>query len=169
MTIHLPTADLRPHHVPVDGGRIIRHLGSQMRFLETTETTAGQFWLAEQTSERGVASPVHRHTHEDETFVVLDGELEVGVGDESIVLGEREVRFAPRGLPHTFRVVSPQARFLILGTPARFENWFFETADEPDSPPEAPPDFGRLIGALAKYDVEFIAPPPGMMPGGPPR
>lgn len=109
MTIHLPTTDLRPHHVPVDGGRIIRHLGSQMRFLETTETTAGQFWLAEQTSERGVASPVHRHTHEDETFVVLDGELEVGVGDESIVLGEREVRFAPRGLPHTFRVVSPQA------------------------------------------------------------
>ncbi len=166
MTLLQPSL-LVPHHVTADGGRVISHLGSRMRFIETTETTGGQFWLADQVSGQGVASPLHRHGQEDETFFVLDGELEVTVGEQTTTVVGNGVQFAPRGLPHAFRVTSPSARFLILGTPAGFERWFFETAD-PEGAPPGPPDLDRLLSSLGRYGAELIGPPPGMGPGGPP-
>src|SRR5262245_43377358 len=109
---------MRPFQLPPDGGRTIWHLGGAlMRFKAVSEDTNGQFWLAEQVSDKGYASPLHRHTKEDELFLVLEGELRVGVGEQVMEVPAGGVAFAPRGLPHTFRVESPSARFLLLSTP----------------------------------------------------
>jgi quercetin dioxygenase-like cupin family protein len=160
------TTRSEPYLLAPEDGRAIWHLGALMRFVATGEDTGGRFWLAEQLSDQGYASPPHRHTHEDELFFVLDGALRVQVGDN-----EHEVRpsgtvFAPRGLPHSFRVESKQARFLIFTAPAGFERWFFETGTPASTltlpPPGAvpPPDIGRVIGALRDYGVEPLGPPP---------
>ncbi|MGW0737803.1 quercetin 2,3-dioxygenase [Streptomyces sp. NPDC002851] len=167
---------IQPWQAGPEDGRAIWHMGALMRFKAVGEDTGGQFWLAEQISDKGYASPLHRHTREDELFIVLDGELTVGVGDKTLETGPGAMAYAPRHLPHQFRVESEKARFLILTTPAGFEEWFFETGipagdltEAPVMPEEGPPDVGKLLGSLAKYGVEFLAPPPGAPPmDGPP-
>jgi len=141
-------------------------MGALLEFKATGEDTGGQFWLAEQTSGQGYASPVHRHSREDELFAVLDGQLRIQVGEETYTASAGAVAYAPRGLAHSFQVESQSARFLILTTPAGFENWFFQTGEPagqltvPPMPPEFP-DPGRLIASLQSYGVELIAPPAG--------
>jgi quercetin dioxygenase-like cupin family protein len=157
---------MRPFQLPPDGGRTIWHLGGAlMRFKAVSEDTNGQFWLAEQVSDKGYASPLHRHTKEDELFLVLDGELRVGVGEQVMEVPAGGVAFAPRGLPHTFRVESPSARFLLLSTPGGFERWFFETGTPAEGVPVPPgldeaPDFGAIIASLARYGVDVLGGPP---------
>lgn len=160
----VPT-QVKPFKVPPESGRAIWHLGALMRFVATGADTGGQFWLAEQTSAKGYASAPHRHTHEDELFVVLDGELRVQVGDATHEAPTGTTVFAPRGLAHSFSVDSSLARFLILTTPAGFEQWFFETGTPATAPTLPPPDtevpdIPRVIAALQKYDVEPLGPPP---------
>jgi quercetin dioxygenase-like cupin family protein len=148
-----------------DQATVIWHMGALMRFLAVSEDTGGLFWLAEQTSRLGYASPVHRHTKEDELFFVLDGELTVHIDGQARRASANSVAFAPRGLPHAFRVESPSARFLILSTPGGFDRWFLETGVPAESltappPPGQPPDIDRLVASLAPFGVEFVAPPP---------
>jgi quercetin dioxygenase-like cupin family protein len=145
-------------------GRALWHMGALLTFKATGENTDGKFWLAEQTCGEGYASPLHRHTREDELFIVLEGGLRVKVGDEEYTADEGATTFAPRGLPHSFQALSPSTRFLILTTPAGFENWFFETGEPAKSltippPPEGPPDVGRLLASVQPYGVEILAPP----------
>lgn len=151
----------------VPGERAIWHFGALMEFKATGKETGGQFWLAEQTSNLGYASPLHKHTREDEYFIVLDGGLRVSVGDSHYDLSAGGTAFAPRSLAHSFEVTSPDARFLILTTPAGLEDWFFATgqpAPELVVPPpaEGMPDFMGLIASLRAYDVEVVGPPPGV-------
>jgi quercetin dioxygenase-like cupin family protein len=149
-------------------GNSIWHMGALMTFKAVGSDTGGQFWLAEQTSERGYESPLHRHTNEDELFVVLDGELAVRVADDSYQVSPGGVAYLPRTLPHSFRVESPAATFLVFSTPAGFEKWFLETGTPAESQtvpplPGGPPDeaaIGYLMSSLARYGVELAGPPP---------
>lgn len=158
----------RPFSLGGSEGRSIWHMGALMTFKAVGSDTGGQFWLAEQTSEQGYASPLHQHTHEDELFVVLDGELTICVADDVYQVSPGGVAFLPRQRPHTFRVNSPTARFLVFSTPAGFEQWFFSTGAPAESLtvpplPGGPPDenaIGALISSLAPYGVEVLSPPP---------
>ncbi len=154
---------LQPFLSTAEEGRAIWHMGALMQFKAVGEDTGGQYWLAEQTSRQGYASPLHRHTNEDELFIVLDGELSISVDGKTHRAEAGSIAFAPRGLPHTFRVDSPKARFLILTTPAGFERWFFETGIPADSleipPPRELPDVEKFIESLRSYGVEVLGPP----------
>jgi quercetin dioxygenase-like cupin family protein len=169
VTLHQPH---QPFVATPENAKNIWHMGAYIKFMAVGEDTGGQFWLAEQTSELGYASPVHRHTKEDEIFIVLDGKLTVQIDGQARTAAAGSAAFAPRGLSHAFQVQSPSARFLILSTPAGFERWFFQTgvpADGLTQPPAItePPDFDALVASLAPFGVEFLAPPPGA-PSGPP-
>ena len=47
--------------------------------------------------------PLHMHQYHDEVIIILDGEGEVVVGDESRMLKKGDVFFIPKGIPHTTR------------------------------------------------------------------
>lgn len=167
----------QPFVKDADGGRAVWHVGALLKFMATGAETDGQFWLAEQLSPAGYASPVHMHTREDEFFVVLEGELIIRIGDDEHKLGVGASAFAPRNIPHQYRVEAEGTRFLVLGTPAGFEEWFLRTGEPAQAltlppPRQEPPDFARLMGALGPLGVELVGPPPGMGgpdgPGGPP-
>lgn len=156
---------IQPFFTPAEKGRALWHMGALVEFMAVGEETDGQFWLAQQTGAKGFASPLHQHSREDELFFVMDGELAVHVGDEVFAAEAGAAAFAPRGLPHAFRVVSPTARFLVFSNPAGFEGWFFETGETAGSlvvppPLEGPPDIGRMISTLAAYGVDLLGPPP---------
>jgi quercetin dioxygenase-like cupin family protein len=154
-----------PYHVPNGGGPAQWHLGALLTFKATTTQTGGRLWAKELLAERGMATPVHRHSREDEAFYVLEGEISVHVGDGIVRARQGDFLWAPRDVGHAFCVESARARVLVVSTPAGFEQFFFDTgqpATELTVPPAdaAPSDPNSLISTLASYGVEVLGPPP---------
>ncbi|MFI9388269.1 cupin domain-containing protein [Kutzneria sp. NPDC052558] len=104
--------------------RQLWHLGGLMSIRVTADDTDGALSVVEQRARRGYATPPHVHSREDETLVVLDGELEYTVGERSGVLRAGESAFLPRHKAHRFAVISERAHYLMLITPGGFEEMF---------------------------------------------
>src|SRR4051794_13445702 len=89
--------------VPPGGGPVHNVLGAPYRFLLTSDATAGAFALIESTAPANSGVPLHLHTHEDETFYVLEGTMEVQADGRTVMLEENASAFLPRGKPHSYR------------------------------------------------------------------
>ena len=128
---------------------------------------AGGLGLVEITGAPGDMPPLHVHHREDEVFYVLEGELELHAGDDSVLLGPGQAFVAPRGVPHVYRVASDTpARWLGIST-AGFEA-FLEAASDPAARAElptldGPPDLPRIMAAADAAGIELLG-PPGMLP-----
>lgn len=72
----------------------------------------------------GDGPPLHAHTYEDETIVVLDGRIECECGQDTWSAGPGTVFFMPRGLSHTFRSIDGPATMLFLITPGHLDDFF---------------------------------------------
>jgi len=95
----------------------------------TKEGTHGAFSLVEvNDSATRVISP-HRHTREDEAWYVIEGELSFEVGEQRAIAGPGTFVYAPRDVPHSFKVTKVPARYLILFSPAGIESLFSEVAE----------------------------------------
>jgi quercetin dioxygenase-like cupin family protein len=96
--------------------------------------------------------PLHHHDF-DEAFYVLEGEMTFQLGDELRTAAAGELVFAPRGSHHTLANLSgAPARYLVVCTPAGFENRFARTAAERAG--EDPPAW-----ALEPYpETTFVGP-----------
>jgi quercetin dioxygenase-like cupin family protein len=104
------------------GSTVIEHLGG--------EQTGGASALIEFRIAPGYpAPPAHVHTREDELTFVLEGELDVTIGDETRTLHAGEAVFKRRGVPHAFALAGGgPVRFLETIVPAGFERYFREVA-----------------------------------------
>lgn len=127
------------------------------------EQSSGAFSLSETWGARGNMPPLHVHHRNDETFYVLEGEL----SDRQSVLAPGQAAFAPRGVPHSYRVESDQARWIVINSPAGYEQ-FLRAASEPAPAAELPPagrhgDPAQLANAAADQGIEILG-PPGMLP-----
>jgi quercetin dioxygenase-like cupin family protein len=61
----------------------------------------------------------HVHARHEESFVVLEGQYEVRLGEEIIVAVSGDYVFIPRGTPHTYRNAGPEpARLLNIMSPS---------------------------------------------------
>jgi len=136
---------------------------SLLRFKVTGAETRGQLALAEVHAPRGAGSPVHTHRHEDEAWYILEGELTFWLGEEARVAAAGDFVFGPRGVRHRFRVDSEEARFLILVTPAGFED-FTRACGWPATagtfpPPDLPPHReDELVAAARRHGIDIAAP-----------
>ena len=65
--------------------------------------------------EQGAGAPLHFHEEVDEVIVVLDGTLDLRIGDERFLVGKDQTISIPARTPHAFTVVSPEgARFIAF-------------------------------------------------------
>jgi quercetin dioxygenase-like cupin family protein len=131
------------------------------------DSSGGALALIDERGRRGDMPPLHVHRRDDETFYVLDGELRLFVADEQTVVGPGQAAFAPRDVPHTYRVESDEARWLVITAPAGFDDFVREVAAP--APAEELPPHGRttdpaVLGqAAAKVGIEILG-PPGTLP-----
>jgi quercetin dioxygenase-like cupin family protein len=130
----------------------------------TAEETDGAFMLIEDSMQRGKTTPLHVHPHEDETFIVLEGEILVHVDGSEHRVGPGGIAVAPRGTKHAFLVTSEEARILALQTPGSGEA-FYRDASEPstdETDAERPADFERLRAAAERNPscIQILGPPP---------
>ncbi|TCO28246.1 quercetin dioxygenase-like cupin family protein [Kribbella steppae] len=136
--------------------------GGLHTWLATSDETGGAFLLFEFTGEQGKVTPVHIHPASDETFYLLDGEIQLDLDGKRRNLSAGGVVVIPRGVPHAFMVVSPTTRFLTIQTPGTDEA-FYRLASEPapEGSRPTPVDFDRIRDAAEKTGaIQILGPPP---------
>jgi quercetin dioxygenase-like cupin family protein len=93
------------------------------------------------------------HTQEDEIFRVIKGQVEVMIDGKTTILSEGDVAFAPKNLPHAWKVVGTvKAKMITSAFPAGIEYMFQELAQLP----EGPPDFNKVAEICAKQGITFV-------------
>ena len=122
--------------------------------------------VMESLAPEGDSPPLHVHATQDEIFHVLSGELLLAVGDEQVRLGEGETVLAPCGIPHTYRVESPDARWLVLTRGTKFEEFVRELSRPaeadglpPQLGPPTPEQADQLAVVGAAHGIEIVGPP----------
>ena len=145
-------------------GRRIGIVGDVYRFLATGEDTAGKYATFEAIVPPGSGPPPHIHSREEESFLVLEGEMTFQLGEERIVAGEGTFLNMPAGSLHCFRNESGKtARLLITVAPAGLEQMFFEVGqpladDAETAPPPSQAEIEKLLEAAPRYGVEIKVP-----------
>jgi quercetin dioxygenase-like cupin family protein len=132
--------------------------GSRATVLLDGAQTGGRFALLELRQVRGDEPPRHLHHWEDETLYVLHGELTVYLGDASLPAAAGTAVLLPRGVEHSYVVLSGSACMLALYTPSGFEGFFRELADGATG---ARASLDRVISVAARHGCEITGPPPG--------
>jgi quercetin dioxygenase-like cupin family protein len=137
-----------------DGERIRSPLGGDITHIVRGEHSNGALAAMEATNAPGEGPPLHRHTREDETVYVLEGEFRWKLGDQLISsTGPGSFVFIPRGVPHTWQVLGEHGRMLVTFFPAGMEGFF----DKLSSLTEF--DLGAFRAAAAEHGMEVVGPP----------
>ncbi len=145
-------------------GRRIGVVGDLYRFLATGEETDGKYATFEAIVPPGSGPPPHIHSREEESFLVLEGEMTFQLGEDRFVASEGTFLNMPVGSLHCFKNESDKtARLLITLAPAGLEKMFFEVgtqlADNADTaPPPSEVDIKKLLEAAPRYGVEIKVP-----------
>jgi mannose-6-phosphate isomerase-like protein (cupin superfamily) len=134
--------------------------------LATEQDTNGAFELVVTRMRKGTEPPPHVHEREHEMFYVLEGVLDVYVGDAHLQATAGECVFLPKRKPHVFRIQSPEIHMLVLMTPGGFMNasaGMAIPAQTLNIPPDdgvtyATVDLGETIRVFGEYGVRFLAP-----------
>ena len=158
------TALSAPLAVPPGEGRHLWHLDNLMTFKALAADTGGRLAVWEQLLPHRSSPPLHVHHRDDEAWYVLEGSLTFQVADTVVAAQAGSFLWAPRGLPHSFRVDSPTARLLGMAVPAGFEEFFLATGRPARTPtipppPDGPPAIGALVAAAAEHGSEVLGPP----------
>ena len=140
-------------------------VGDTYTILLTGNDTAGRFCLIDMHVPPGGGPPPHRHDFE-ETFSVLDGEIEVTFRGRTSTLRAGETANIPANAPHQFANKSTRpARLLCICSPAGQEGFFLEVGvpvpGRTTPPPKLDPAAQAAMGAkarslAAKYRTEFL-------------
>ena len=112
--------------------------------------------LVEMTAPQGDMPPLHVHHRDDEAFYVLDGRLTLFLGERTIELEAGECALAPIGTPHTYRAELDGTRWLVVCSPAGFEEFVRDVA-------AAERDPAVLAEISVRYGIEILG-PPGTLP-----
>jgi len=125
------------------------------------ETT---YSLVEEEAEQGDMPPLHVHHGHDEVFYVMSGLLSIHLPGSRIDLGAGQAAFAPREIPHTYRVESEEgARWLVATTSGAFAAFVAEMSvaaeDDGYAPAEVLPDPADLAAASARAGIEVLGTP----------
>lgn len=135
---------------------VYRLLNSDARILATEQQTEGELTVVESTGNLGHSTPRHRHLRATETFILLAGEMIIEVGDERREAAAGHVAILPRGIPHSFVVVSPSVRYLTLHTPGGFDRFVHDLSIAAVG--DGPPDPATLAAVAAQHGIEMLGP-----------
>jgi mannose-6-phosphate isomerase-like protein (cupin superfamily) len=140
-------------------GKTINMLGISITFKAMKEDTGGAYSLLEAIV-MGSGPPQHIHKAEEEAFYVLEGEVNVQIGDQTIRGAAGSFVLIPRGTVHTFwNAGSTPAKLLGILSPPGFEQFFIEVVGEEEMDTATLAERG--MAAAQKYNMEIVGPPLG--------
>lgn len=141
--------------------------GDTYTVLLSGKNTAGQYCLIDMHIPPGGGPPPHRHDFE-ESFIVLEGEIEATFRGEKSVARAGQTIHIPANAPHQFRNASDKpAHLLCICSPAGQEE-FFATVGVPVATSTTPPpkldpaaqaaSRAKTESLAAKYKTEILPP-----------
>jgi quercetin dioxygenase-like cupin family protein len=159
LAIVRPNSDEKLPHIGI--------VGDTYTILLSGKDTAGRYCLIDMHINPGGGPPPHRHDFE-ETFSLLDGELEFTFRGAKNTVRSGETIHIPANAPHMFRNASPQpARVFCTCSPAGQEDFFMQLGI-PVATRTTPPtkldetaetEFRKKAVAMApKYRTELLRP-----------
>lgn len=136
--------------------RTVSWLGADYTIIVERGESGGSLGMFQSTVPAGYGPPLHIHNNEDELIHVLEGAYEFWLDGGTCRKGPGEAIFLPRGVPHTFRVVSagPGKNLTVL-TPGGFETFFRDAAARDLRFPADPRDVAALS---ERYALQFLGP-----------
>lgn len=153
-TIFQPTAD-KPAYWMAD---------HRMTVLIPGEQTNNAYTVLEMLIVPGGGPPPHIHHREDELFYVLDGDITILAGEQTVRARPGTCVHVPAGAVHTFKNEgSRPGRLIIMYAPAGFENYFATvgtpaTHDDEMAPPVTQEALERFQAYAAQFHLEIILP-----------
>lgn len=138
-------------------------LGDRYTVLLSAAETGGAFSLFDFIIPAGHGTPPHVHRREDETFMIVAGELVFTVAGKTRVVGPGDVVFGVRGIAHDFRNIGIEpARMFVTATPGGLEAFFAEAgipAGDGIAPPPGPQERARMRSIAPRHGIEMVLPP----------
>ncbi|ALF56023.1 cupin [Nostoc piscinale CENA21] len=140
-------------------------LGDLYTFKVFSEDTNQTYALIEIVMQPHSAVPSHKHTKENESFYIQEGEVEFQTFEQIILATPGTFLHFPQGQPHSFRNISGEpAKFLCWLTPGGLEKFFREigtpTSEQNTTPPAVTEaDINKLLTTAPKYGLEILPPP----------
>lgn len=135
--------------------------------IKPTPTGEGPASAVEIWEREGSGPPRHVHAEHDEMWYVLEGRFTFALGEREFVAGPGDVVVGPRGVPHTFRAETANARMLDVHMPGGFERFFVQagrpaTALVPPAPAPATAGGGPAVRAMIEaFGARVVGPPLG--------
>ncbi len=148
-----PVGNLNPKIIKDKEGEVLNVIGDMQTHKLVGAETSNQIveWVDD--VEPGVGIPPHVHTREDEIFRVISGQVEITVDGKATVLEAGDTAFAPKNIPHSWKVVGTEkARMITSAFPAGIEVMFKELA----ALPPGPPDFEKVAEICGNYGISFL-------------
>lgn len=147
---------LSPKVVAAGESPVLHVVGDRLRCLLDGKATGGVFSMFEVRTPPGAGSPPHIHRREEETFYIIEGEMEFWIDGKTIKAGPGASVFGPRDVAHCFKNVGSKAAHMIMVvSPAGLEEFFRECAVKA---PEVPPPMPAFLELCAKYGLELLPP-----------
>jgi quercetin dioxygenase-like cupin family protein len=121
------------HQEPVvvlpNSGEQLNIAGSQAFHKIKSSATNGAFSVMEFVTPPGKGVAIHVHEREDELVYLLEGEIEVALGNQKMKAVPGVMALLPRGIPHGFtNIGNKPSRLLDTILPGQFDNYFVELA-----------------------------------------
>jgi mannose-6-phosphate isomerase-like protein (cupin superfamily) len=136
-------------------GRTVSLRGTEVAFKVESGDAVGAS-CTEWRAAPGFDTGLHVHERLEETWYMLDGQLEFRLGDETIHATAGATVFVPAQVPHAFanRGETP-ARFLLLMSPPTHDRYFDELAEI--LAVDGPPDSDAIADLRRRYDTKQIS------------
>jgi quercetin dioxygenase-like cupin family protein len=91
----------------------------------TSAQTDGSVCVFESTFAPGEGNRMHRHQREDEIGYVVEGALEIRLGNGSQILEAGGIARLPKGIAHAIRnPAAGPSRYLFIAVPGGIDRWF---------------------------------------------
>ena len=150
--------------------RALRHvsvMGDTYTILLDGEQTDNHYCLIDMLIPQHGGPPPHRHDFE-ETFTVLEGEIEATFRGKTSTVKTGETLHIPANAPHRFTNALPQpARLLCICSPAGQEEFFLTIGDLVPTRTSPPPEMDeagkkarmeKALSLVSEYRTELLKP-----------
>lgn len=140
-----------------DEGAVLRVVEDSVRVLAAGRDTGGAYEIFELSGPRASGPPPHSHPW-SEAYVLLEGEVEVTIGERKLNATPGCFVNIPAGLTHAYRVLSEGARFIVVTSPAGASDFFADI----DRETSGALDLENILKVALRHGLTVPLPPPAI-------
>jgi len=142
----------QPIVIPPTDGKVLEFIGIKHKL--THQHTGGAYYLFEFELDPESGNRLHVHQHEDEVVHVLEGAIEIRLGDEMLSASAGGVAHLPKRIPHAlYNPLKTRSRYLAIAVPGGMENFFDELSAAQEAGSLDDSEHRRIS---LKYGIEWL-------------